>query len=187
MEFFLCIYCNPYFQVTHNSAYMIKANASSRGQPFHGTQWATLGSSALLKGIPQVTNTHSIHMFIAFYFKPLIVSLKVLHLCVEHFQWMNWLMATAGKLWLRQYVFTSCSSSCREAEQVMDDLWGDISFISIEVVLKCCLHNIPRFLWLCQQHPLFPVDTCAAVHQPCGPSASFLPPALPLPSLASGP
>lgn len=71
-----------------------------------------------------------------------------------------------------------------------NDLWwfgGGEHFISVEVALKCCLHNLPRFLWLCQQHALFPVDTCAAVHQPCGPSAAFLPPALPLPSLASGP
>lgn len=33
-------------------------------------------------------------------------------------QWMNWLMAAAGELWLLQCVFMSCSSSCRAAEQV---------------------------------------------------------------------
>lgn len=46
---------------------------------------------------------------------------------------------------------------------------------------------LPRFLRLCQQPALFPVDPRAAVHQPRGPGAPLLPPALSLPALAPGP
>lgn len=61
-------------------------------------------------------------------------------------------------------------------------------FISVVVPSRpSAISPLPRFLWLCQQLALFPVDPCAAVHQPCGPSASLLPLALSLPALASGP
>lgn len=44
-----------------------------------------------------------------------------------------------------------------------------------------------RCLWVCQQPALVPVDQGAAVHQPCGSSASLFPPALPFLALAPGP
>lgn len=39
-------------------------------------------------------------------------------MCLSLSQWMNWLTAAAGTLWLLQCVFMSCSSSCRAAGQV---------------------------------------------------------------------
>lgn len=104
-------------------------------------------------------------------------------------------MAAAGKLWLLRCVFMSCSSSCRVAEQVITIYhtmwWGKfhehLSRIEIPEITFSVISPLPRFFWLCQQLALFPVDTCAAVHQPCGPSAPLLPPALPLPALASWP
>lgn len=65
---------------------------------------------------------------------------------------------------------------------------GEKCFISIEVPSQhSAISPLPRFLWLCQQLAVFSVDPCAAVHQPCGPSASLLAPSLSLPALASGP
>lgn len=65
---------------------------------------------------------------------------------------------------------------------------GEKFFISIQVPSQHSAISLrPRFLWLCEQLAVFPVDPGAAVHQPRGPSAPLLPPALAFPALASGP
>lgn len=60
--------------------------------------------------------------------------------------------------------------------------------VSIEALSqRSAVSPLPRFLRLRQQLALLPVDPRAAVHQPRGPGAPLLPPALPLSALASGP
>lgn len=66
-----------------------------------------------------------------------------------------------------------------------------IAHFSFVLHFKCqqqqAFSPLPRCLRVCQQPALLPVDTGAAVHQPSGPGAPLLPPALPLAALAPGP